>query len=445
MPYLTSPRIAQHRLTPTVPESLWHTVPLPQFIPCRFHKGMPFLVTFTAQRLQVGWMISTMFGQLKDMVTVAILVWHRMQAVLTDALVPLVYKLFELYPIINLRTTVPRETHAGNFIYCESSHALPFRTDFLPRLTLPCRYRFQPRQCVPLSCRTLATKQKPYLALRRQSRPRRALPRLTTPYIDVATKELLVNLKLDHVEATKAGAIIANADCLTGQGQDILQETGLDFVIIDDDFKVKFPARGECRTDANHAGALDNYRAHVKVKRLVGICIQFIRDGKANVRNAVRLDKDIGAEQVFISFTALARDLEADRGLYQRALKVAGRLVDLSVSIGIKIFAPLLGIVLSARGSVAALAEVGEIGHRETVLHKWCSSFDTYRNGIHGFILSTIQRAAILLRLMLSRIRRLQNSGPLLANKKRLIRDAQIIAQLTGFEYGNQPGIGLGE
>lgn len=123
-----------HRSMPGRP-CLYHSAPLPQFIPCGFHKGMPFLVTFAAKRFQIARVVRAVLGQFEDVVTMTVLVCNRIAAVLARTTVALVNVLFEFYPHVNRRATVPGETDIRDCIYCECSHTLPLRT--LPLRTVP--------------------------------------------------------------------------------------------------------------------------------------------------------------------------------------------------------------------------------------------------------------------------------------------------------------------
>lgn len=124
-----------------------------------------------------------------------------------------------------------------------------------------------------------------------------------------------MNLKLLNAEATKARAIIADADRLTRQHQDILQDVGGYFVVNDLDLKAQFPSRLESRTGAGDAGALDYHRAIIDIERLVTVSIQLLRDREAVVVNEIRGHKYIGRDEITIALSPLACDLEIYRRL----------------------------------------------------------------------------------------------------------------------------------
>lgn len=112
-------------------------------------------MAFPAKRFQIRRVVCAMFGQFKDVMTMAILVWNRLKAVLTNAFIPLVHKLLELDPVVNLRATVPGEAYTGNVNYLKVCHALP-------KLSAPCRTG-PPHalHCLVFSCHALATKRNP--------------------------------------------------------------------------------------------------------------------------------------------------------------------------------------------------------------------------------------------------------------------------------------------
>lgn len=349
---------------------------------------MTILMAITAQGFEIRRMICTMFAQLKNVVTMAILVPCRLLAVLTQAAVSLVDVLLELYPLFNRRATVPREAHIWNVIYREISHTLPRLTQ--PHSAIP--YRKPPRHTQPHQTRhyhTLTTKRShtlPYTTTPRQAPPGSAIPNITSPDHTHTTK-LFLNLELNHIEATELGAVVTNADRLPGQRQNILQQVGLDFVIKHLGDKLKRPTRGKGGADTNHAGALDNHRAHIQVKRLIAVCVQLFRNLHV-VGDALRINHHVSDNQILVGLATLPGNFEVYGSLYKRALDMAGWLVNITVIRGVKILTPFLGIVLATRRAVAALAHRGQIGHRETMLHERSNSFDTAINLVHSGLLS---------------------------------------------------------
>lgn len=125
-------------------------------------------MTLLAQGFQIGRVISAMLGQLKDVVTVAVLIGDRIKAVLTDALITVVDVLLELDPIVNPWTPIPGETHIRNIGYCESCHTLPLQP--VPR-------RATSRLCLPHPHR----KEYPYLALPYHKSPDRTVQNQSAP------------------------------------------------------------------------------------------------------------------------------------------------------------------------------------------------------------------------------------------------------------------------
>jgi hypothetical protein len=150
-------------------------------------------MTIYAQRFEIRRMISTMFGKLKDMMTMGLVIFNEIMAVLANTLIALVDVLLEPDPVANLRTPVPGKAHIGNFRdHKVISHALPNITSSdqssprralpvlsfpHPNITLSChafhdRTRHQPILPRP----TLTTKRSHTLTCRTQHH-------LVTPYL----------------------------------------------------------------------------------------------------------------------------------------------------------------------------------------------------------------------------------------------------------------------
>src|SRR3990170_5099581 len=222
-----------------------------------------------------------------------------------------------------------------------------------------------------------------------------------------------MNLKPDYIEATKLRPVIANADRLACQSKHILKQIRLDFIVKALDFKGQFPSCLERRADANYAGALDDHRSHIQVKRLVAIGIQLFGYGKSLMRDALRINNNIGRKQILVRLAALARHLEVDSSLYQRTLDVAGRLVDLPITICVKIILPFSRVILCASRFLSALAESRQVGHWKPMLNQRCNALDTNTYSIHLGLLNINPLSC--LPVMLSQERAFQNSGSMSA------------------------------
>ena len=144
-----------------------------------------------AQRFEIGWEIRSMFIEFKDVVTVAILVWSRITAILADTTIALVDVLLQRYPEVDRHPRVPGEALTRNFSYCESCHALPYLAMPDPASPNPSA----PSRALPSrtwSCQALTTKVSmpyltlpsptwPYLTLPDPALPHRATPCLAVP------------------------------------------------------------------------------------------------------------------------------------------------------------------------------------------------------------------------------------------------------------------------
>jgi len=84
------------------------------------------------QRFQVRRMVSPVFAQLKDVVTMTLLVWRGQFAILAQTTIALVDELLERYPQVNAHSPVPLKTLVKS-VYFESCHTLPNPTE--PKLT----------------------------------------------------------------------------------------------------------------------------------------------------------------------------------------------------------------------------------------------------------------------------------------------------------------------
>jgi hypothetical protein len=157
---------------------------------------MAILVTFYAQGFQIGWMVSPMFAKFKNVVTMRFEIFHRLLAILANALVAFINVLLELDPILYTRTAIPGKTHIRDFIYLEViSQASPYiasPSSTFPRhalaahtttgRTLPDPYH-KVSPCHTLPCQTLARHSAPYSA--RQSL---TSTNLTPPELTLTTR-----------------------------------------------------------------------------------------------------------------------------------------------------------------------------------------------------------------------------------------------------------------
>lgn len=82
-------------------------------------------------------MVGSVFSQFKNMMAVTIFIRDWMQAILTDSFVALVDVLFELNPVVGLRAPIPGKTYIRDFVYCKSSHAVPYHAS--SGRTAPCK------------------------------------------------------------------------------------------------------------------------------------------------------------------------------------------------------------------------------------------------------------------------------------------------------------------
>ena len=86
---------------------------------------MPILVTLYAERFEVRWMISTTLAKFKRVMTMGVVIFYLLFAILTDTFITFIDKLLKFDPIVYLRTTKPRVSNVRNFVYFEViSHAL---------------------------------------------------------------------------------------------------------------------------------------------------------------------------------------------------------------------------------------------------------------------------------------------------------------------------------
>jgi len=118
-----------------------------------------------------------------------------------------------------------------------------------------------------------------------------------------------MNLEVSNIESAKLGTVVANPDRLSCQGENILQQVGLDFVVNALYLKRQFPTRFEAWANAYDAGALNDHRSHVQIKRLIAVSIQFIRNLTV-MGNTFRIYNDIGDNQILVRLAALARHLK---------------------------------------------------------------------------------------------------------------------------------------
>lgn len=97
-----------------------------------------------------------------------------------------------------------------------------------------------------------------------------------------------MSIELNHIEATKARAVVANPHDLTGVFENVLNQIGRYLVVHDFNLELQFPARLEAGANTNHARALHNHRANVQIQRLIRVLVKLIRDG-CIVRDSFRI------------------------------------------------------------------------------------------------------------------------------------------------------------
>lgn len=480
LPYITSPGLTRPQLSLSDPyhkgrNTPYHTSPHSFFQPLArgLHKRMFILMTFMTCSFQVRWMIASVLGKFQNVMTMCFVILRQRLAVLANAAISFVNPLFQGYPKVKRHSPEPSKAQTRKFIYCKNSHTSTHHTGHritysdqsrtYPTLTTKKNpYHTLPEPAKPriaqpyrnLSHLTLSTNTEPHHAtlnqyltkpdpakhhlsapLRTKAKPQHksraipyptepiraiqnlACPRHSEPDPTLATK-LFMNLIFNHAEPSKLGAIVPNANGFSSKHQNILQQVGLNFIVKTLNFKREYPSCFEGWANTDYPRALNNDRAHVQVKWLIRIGVQFGRD-RDIVWDAFRVNDDVCDNQILVGFSALSGNLKVDRRLYKRAFDVTGWLINTPMFIGIKILSPFLSIVLRSGGLMPTLAHGRQIRHWEAMLHKRRNPFDGTINCIHFFSLK--QRTAIFrVFTILSRkaVFHSKNNGSLSVNKK---------------------------